>query len=154
MFWYICPSIFVGGAQPKKSKNMRCHLGSGHLKSLCLSTLLGQTTNSSGWKYTLADSSSINWPVKKYLVGGFNPVENISQIWSFPQEGVKIKKKSNHHPGIETWIIGRLIMASKDESKQVILAKYFHGHSAQIIQIKKSTLKSYDHFPTPNMFVI
>ena len=31
------------------------------------------------------------------LVGGFNPPENISQIGSFPQVGMKIKNIWNHH---------------------------------------------------------
>ena len=59
---------------------------------------------------------------KRLLVGGFNPSENVSQIGSFPQVGVKIKNIWNHHldshltwtaypchvmaitsPGKETW---------------------------------------------------
>ena len=41
--------------------------------------------------------SSTSWAVKQKLAGGFNPSENISQIGSFPQVGVKIKNMWNHH---------------------------------------------------------
>ena len=41
--------------------------------------------------------------LKAYLFGGFKPVKNISQIGSFPQVRVKIKKVGNHHPAIN-WI--------------------------------------------------
>ena len=34
----------------------------------------------------------IIYVIRLYLAGGFNPSENISQIGSFPQVGVKIKK--------------------------------------------------------------
>ena len=37
------------------------------------------------------------WFLHVLLVGGFNSFENISQIGSFPQEGVKIKNVWNHH---------------------------------------------------------
>ena len=33
------------------------------------------------------------------LAGGFNPLENIRQIWSFPQVGMKIKNLWNHQLG-------------------------------------------------------
>ena len=35
--------------------------------------------------------------LRSELVGGFNDLENISQIGSFPQVGVKIKNNWNHH---------------------------------------------------------
>ena len=41
------------------------------------------------WKITLMET---------HLVGGFNPSENISQIGSFPQVGLKKKNIQNHHP--------------------------------------------------------
>ena len=39
-----------------------------------------------------------------YLVGGFNPSQNISQFGSFPQIGLTIKNIWNHHPVIlDAW---------------------------------------------------
>ena len=60
-------------------------------------------TKNSGWD-AIAEIAPIHkrsswWICKHFLVGGFNHLENISQIGNLPQVGVKIKQYlSCHHP--------------------------------------------------------
>ena len=42
-------------------------------------------------KYKMMQLNSYDVGERNYLVGGFNPFENISQIGTFPQVGIKIK---------------------------------------------------------------
>ena len=96
----------------------------------------------------LKNTYKISSPEKTFLVGGFNPSENISQNGSFPQ--VVMNKKYNHHRAsnncsqMTTWSC-----LKKNESLWKS-GRAFHETIRPSLQVAETKVCQFQHEPPPS----
>jgi len=96
----ICSAKLLGRFQSKQVsfdfKIISKHLIKKIIRFISSDSILGvsnddQATRSPHWVLSQKHFGFLSCHIAEWLVGGFNPIEHLSQIGSFPQVGLKIK---------------------------------------------------------------